>query len=351
MVGVCFAVKTRRTFTVVEEILSSSSGGMRDMSQEETNEIVRETQRLRRSLRVLKLALPTAAALGAGAAIAVGAIPGSDGTITGCYASPNPSTSDGGVPNNITVNGVTEAPGTLRVIDPSLPHTLSEREAGVPNPAAVCEEAEKQITWNEKGPPGPAGPQGPAGTPGSAGAQGTAGIPGIQGAAGTPLIGATDFGLTNKSGETFLKLDGIVGPSTDKTHKQDIEIDSFSFGASNPGQTSGSGAGRARVGSFTITKSVDSSSPSLLRAAREDEAFRDATLFFSRKAGGEQQNYLEFKFTNLIVSSVFDGQSSGGDRPTEQVTFNFQQVEETYISQNGKAGPAISFNVGSNIKL
>jgi len=323
------------------------------MSQEEANEIARETQRLRRTRRALKLGLPTAAALGAGAAIAVGSIPGSDGTITGCYAAPTGAV----VPyytstDQTEPNEAYEAPGALRVIDPSLPNTITiggnTVGAGggttVPNPAAVCVKEETQITWNQQG---PAGPQGPAG------GQGAVGAPGTPGAAGTPLIGGTTFGLTNNSGETFLKLDGIVGPSTDKTHKQDIEIDSFSFGAEaqNIGsQTSGAGAGKARIGSFTITKSVDSSSPSLFQAVGEGRTIKEADLLFCRKAGGEQQNYLEIKFTNVVVSSLLDGQSSGGDRPTEQVTFNFQQVEETYISQNGKTGPAISFNVGTNLK-
>jgi hypothetical protein len=46
------------------------------MSREEANRIVRAAERVRRMRHVgLKLALPTAAALGAGAAFAIGAIP------------------------------------------------------------------------------------------------------------------------------------------------------------------------------------------------------------------------------------------------------------------------------------
>ena len=46
------------------------------MSQDEANKIAREAQRRWRGHRMLTIALPTAAALGAGAAIAVGSIPG-----------------------------------------------------------------------------------------------------------------------------------------------------------------------------------------------------------------------------------------------------------------------------------
>jgi type VI secretion system secreted protein Hcp len=320
------------------------------MSHEEANEIVRETQRLRRTRRALKLGLPTAAALGAGAALAVAAIPGSDGTITGCYASSTGATLS--VPNAPN-NEVVEAPGALRVIDPSLPKTIANPLGAGPTPnlAAVCDsKQETQITWNQSG---PAGPQGPAGLPAVQSPAGPAGSQGPAGAPGAPLIGGTTFGLNNNAGKTFLKLDGIIGGSTDKTHKQDIQIDSFSFGVqASVSQSSGSGAGagKASIQSFTITKPLDSSSPNLLQAAGQGKTIKEADLLFCRKAGGEQQNYLEIKFSNVLVSSVLDGQSSGANMPTEQVTFAFQKASETFLGTKG-AGPTISFNTGVNLKI
>ena len=55
------------------------------MSQEEASRIARAAHRARRSRAVAKVALPTAAALGAGAAVAIGSIGGTDQTITACY--------------------------------------------------------------------------------------------------------------------------------------------------------------------------------------------------------------------------------------------------------------------------
>ena len=49
--------------------------------------------------------------------------------------------------------------------------------------------------------------------------------------------------------DAFLKIDGIDGESTDKTHPGEIEISSFSWGVSNPssvgGRGGGGGAGKA----------------------------------------------------------------------------------------------------------
>ncbi len=43
----------------------------------------------------------------------------------------------------------------------------------------------------------------------------------------------------------FLKIDGIQGESQDKTHKNEIQLDSFSWGATNAG-TVGDGRRRGR---------------------------------------------------------------------------------------------------------
>src|ERR1700722_1872311 len=316
------------------------------MSAEEASRIARAVQRMKHSKRALQIALPTAAALGAGAAIAAGSIPGDDGTITGCYAGTTGATL---FPPNAS-DGITEPPGALRVIDPSLPHTISNPLGAAPaaNLAAVCEpQQETQITWNQKG---PAGPMGPRGEEGKAGGQGAAGS---QGAPGTPLIGGTTFGVSG-GGSTFLKIDGIDGESTTKDHKDEISINSFSVGAQgsqNVGsQSSGAGAGKVSIQSFSITKTLDKASPLLFQAAATGQHFKDATLSFTRKAGGKEQTYLKFDFQNVLISSVQDG-SSGGGAPTEQVTFAFQKVSEAFIEPNGKTGATVNFNLSTNLKL
>ncbi len=312
------------------------------MSAEEASRIAQAVQRMKRSKRVLQIAFPTAAALGAGAAVAVGSIPGSDGTITGCYAGPN-----GAV---LAVNGdgsITEPAGALRVIDPTLTTGGDPAGAAPPDPlASKCEpQQEKQITWNQKGPPGP---QGEEGKRGQAGGQGAGGA---QGAPGAPLIGGTTFGL-NGSGNTFLKLDGIEGESTTKDHKGEIAVSGFAISAqaSAPATGSGAGAGKVSIQSFTITKTLDKSSPALFQAVATGKHIKDAVLSFSHKVSGKEQTYLKFDFQNVLISSVQDGASDKAT-PSEQVTFAFQKCEETYYGSNGKAGPTISVNVGNTLKI
>jgi type VI secretion system secreted protein Hcp len=313
------------------------------MSQQEANQIAQETQRMLRSRRVLKLALPTAAALGAGAAIAVAAIPGSDGTITGCYANPTGTNPNSGLANNATVNTVVEPPGSLRVIDPSLPHTLKAPSgAPIPNAAAVCEEEEKQITWNQSG------PQGPAGVNGGQGAAGGQGVPGAPGAHGE-LVPAVQFGFDNSAGKMFLKLDGVKGESTDSKHKGDIEISSFSFGAGNGGAQAhggGGGAGKVSFSSFTITKHLDKSSPLLQKAVIGGQHYKEADVFFARKAGKGQQDYLKIKLTDVLVSSYQTG-GHGGSLPTETIALDGIKGEATFINGHKLSNIALKLQPGA----
>lgn len=283
---------------------------------------------MRNAKRGLQIALPTAAALGAGAAVAVGSIPSGDGTITGCYANPAPNVD--GVRGNVTINGVIEPPGALRVIDPTITSPV-----GAPNPAGACQKEESTVTWNQ---------QGPAGPPGAPGA------PGPQGPAGEEALpGETTFGFDNASGNTFLKIEGIKGEATDHKHKGDIEITSFQWGVgrSISSATGGAGAGKTTIQSFSITKVLDKTSPLLVSAAASGKHYKEAELLFARKAGGKEQDYLYIKMENVLISGVQLGRGSNG-QPQEKVSFSFQKAEEVFVNGDGKPQATVNLNFAAN---
>lgn len=287
-------------------------------------------RRLRSHRRILRIALPTAAALVAGAAVAAASIPGNNGTITACYAN---KTDEKGSPVPVVVGNVTEAPGTLRVIDPSEP-TLP---GAAPNPAGSCVPGESTITWNQ------AGPQGPPGQPGSPGANG---IQGAQGAQGAPLIGETTLGISARDAQMFLKLDGIKGESLDDGHKDEIEIHSFALGANGD---SSRRSGKVAISTIHITKKIDKSSPTLFKAAATGKHIPEAQLSFTHRIGGKDVTYLRFDFQNVQIATVQDG-ASADEKPTESLSLNFGKVEMTYYDAKGKPGPGVSVNVGSTLK-
>jgi type VI secretion system secreted protein Hcp len=143
----------------------------------------------------------------------------------------------------------------------------------------------------------------------------------------------------------FLKLDGIQGESQDKAHKNEIEIESFSWGATQSGTAShggGLGAGKVQMQDFHFVMRVNKSSPKLMLACATGEHIKTAILI-CRKAGKEQQEYLKVTFTDMLVSNYQTGGSAGDVVPMDQISLNFSKVEIEYKEQkpDGSLGGAI----------
>jgi type VI secretion system secreted protein Hcp len=159
--------------------------------------------------------------------------------------------------------------------------------------------------------------------------------------------------------DSFLKIDGIKGEAPDAKHKDEIEILSFHWGATQTGafgHGSGGGSGRVDVMPFSFVHKIDKSSPVLFQKCCTGEHIKDA-LFTVRKAGGTQLEYLKIKFTDLMVSSIRPGGSAHGadEIPLEEVALNFSKVEVDYQPQGQKGeaqgGPVHGgWNLKENVK-
>jgi type VI secretion system secreted protein Hcp len=151
----------------------------------------------------------------------------------------------------------------------------------------------------------------------------------------------------------FLKLDGIQGESQDKTHKNEIEIESFSWGATQTGTAShggGMGAGRVSVQDFNFVMQVNKASPKLFLACAQGEHIKNAILV-CRKAGKEQQEYLKVTFTDLLVSSYQTGGAGGGGAtPIDQISLNFSKMEMEYKEQKADGTLSGGIKAGYNAK-
>jgi type VI secretion system secreted protein Hcp len=134
----------------------------------------------------------------------------------------------------------------------------------------------------------------------------------------------------------FLKIDGIQGESLDKTHKNEIEIESWSWGEAQAGTASrgsGMGAGKVQMQDFHFTMKVCKASPKLMLACATGEHIKSAVLT-CRKAGKEQQEYLKWTFSDLLVSSFKTGGSGTTDvLPLDEISLNFSKVECEYKEQ------------------
>jgi type VI secretion system secreted protein Hcp len=144
--------------------------------------------------------------------------------------------------------------------------------------------------------------------------------------------------------DSFLKLGDIKGEASDSKHKDEIEVYSFHWGVTNTGMGAhggGGGSGKCQVADFSFVHKVDKSSPVLFQKCATGEHIKDA-LFVVRKAGGTQVEYLKYKFTDILVSSVRPGGSAQGadDVPLEEVSLNFGKCELDYQPQGADGKPA-----------
>ncbi|HZZ36881.1 MAG TPA: type VI secretion system tube protein Hcp [Caulobacteraceae bacterium] len=129
--------------------------------------------------------------------------------------------------------------------------------------------------------------------------------------------------------DAFIWFDTIPGESKDPGHQNWIELESWSFGASQPGSmasaTGGAGAGKVSVHDIHVTKHMDKASPLLQQAAATGRHF-PKVLLAVRKAGGQQQPYMTYTLENVFISGISAG-GGGGGAPTESISMNFTKIE------------------------
>jgi type VI secretion system secreted protein Hcp len=138
--------------------------------------------------------------------------------------------------------------------------------------------------------------------------------------------------------DMFLKLTNIKGEAVDSKHKDEIDVLSWSFGASQAGTAhlgGGSGSGKVQIQDLTITHYVDAASTDLLKHLTSGKHI-DEGLLTVRKAGGTALEYLKIKMIQVMVTHISNGGGAGQDRVTENVTLNFRKFTQTYYPQDAK---------------
>jgi type VI secretion system secreted protein Hcp len=126
----------------------------------------------------------------------------------------------------------------------------------------------------------------------------------------------------------YLYIDGVKGDATDAGHQGWIEVSSFQWGVGRGiGSPMGGSADRESsapsVSEIVVTKNTDKASPLLSKCAATGCRYGSAILEMRKAGGGDQM--VRYALSNLMVSSYH--LSSGGDRPTESLSFSFTKIE------------------------
>src|SRR5579884_3543959 len=141
--------------------------------------------------------------------------------------------------------------------------------------------------------------------------------------------------------EIFLKIPGVTGEAQAKGHEKEIEVESFSVGASNPSDIArggGAGAGKVNISSLTISKQVDMSSVKLFTNCCKGTHFDNATMTVREAGGDSPLEYYVLDLKQVFIDSMHWGGASGSGKPTESVSISFAEFKLTYRQQSKTGG-------------
>jgi type VI secretion system secreted protein Hcp len=150
--------------------------------------------------------------------------------------------------------------------------------------------------------------------------------------------------------DAFLKIEGIEGESTDKTHPGEIEVSSFSWGVSNPtsiGSGGGGSTGKAVLQDFHFGMPTSKASPNLMLACATGRHTPQATLTLRRGTF----EFLKIKLSDCLVSSYElggDNTSASDDpnSPLDQLSLAFVKIDFLYTVQRTGETVESSFDAG-----
>lgn len=151
----------------------------------------------------------------------------------------------------------------------------------------------------------------------------------------------------------FLKIKDVEGESKDEKHPNELQISSWSWGETNSASNplgGGGGSGKVSMQDFHFIINYGKHSPKLMEACATGKHISEATLT-CRKAGGEQEEFLIWKFSDLLISSYQTGASVNGDvLPMDQCSFGFAKIEQEYKEQDKSGTLTGTVKAGFDLK-
>ncbi len=158
----------------------------------------------------------------------------------------------------------------------------------------------------------------------------------------------------------YFRLTGpaVKGESERDGFKEDIEIQSFSWGVGNSGTThsgGGSSGGTPHVADISLSLNEGKASPKLMMHSLIGTHFDKAELFFLKTTGENKHAiYRTITLRDMIITSYSTGGSAGGGMNHESMSLNFAKFTDDYKAQDAKgvlkAVGAETFDIKKGVK-
>ena len=106
--------------------------------------------------------------------------------------------------------------------------------------------------------------------------------------------------------DMFMRIEGVSGESKDSNHKSWTDIQSFSWGAEQPGSMSsggGGGAGKVNFDDLTVVAAIDKAAPTVLKNCSVGQHLGKVEISVC-KAGGNQVEYSRTTLEDVLITDV-----------------------------------------------
>lgn len=153
----------------------------------------------------------------------------------------------------------------------------------------------------------------------------------------------------------FMKVDGVAGESADSQHQGWTDIQSFAWGANQPGaMASGSGgnAGRANFNDLMVVAYMDRGAAAMIKRCANGKHLAKVELSVC-KMGGSQLEYNRVTLEEVLVTSAKIAGIDRGDaagRLSMNYRFQAARVKNQYWEQSNNGGKGAEVTVAWNVK-
>ncbi|MDR2155975.1 MAG: type VI secretion system tube protein Hcp [Burkholderiaceae bacterium] len=152
--------------------------------------------------------------------------------------------------------------------------------------------------------------------------------------------------------DMFMRVEGANGESKDSNHKDWTDIQSFTWGASQPGSMAsggGGGVGKASFRDLQVVALLDKAAPAVLKNCISGKHLNKVEISVC-KAGGSQIEYTRITLEEVMVTSVEYASDPKSDSVVTVYGFQAAKVKQQYWEQTDKGGKGPETQVGWNIK-
>ena len=155
----------------------------------------------------------------------------------------------------------------------------------------------------------------------------------------------------------YLQLDGVDGECQDDGYQDHLDIQSFSWGATNSSSYSsgaGPGVGTGQVHNMSFSKFMCQGSPKLLERVIKGWPCDTGKLILCKRNSqdGTVLEYYTVDMEKVLITSYQISASGGAQLPMESFSLDFVVVKPNYVKQgddgSAKDNHGFEWNVSTN---